>query len=164
MYSSAIIKQAKNLVSSCTLMNLKLATAESCTGGLIAGAITEVSGSSAVFERGYNTYSDLSKTNLLGVSKEDLILHGAVSEEVAIQMAEGALKGAPVQLSVAVTGIAGPDGGTPEKPVGTVHVASSYLNHNTSHEIFNFKGDRHTIRMDTVFCALEMMISKINSN
>ena len=106
MYPQATLSIASDLVAVCRTKDILIATAESCTGGLIAGAITSVSGASAVFERGLNTYSNLAKNELLGVSLEDIDSHGAVSDVVARQMAEGALHAAPVQLTAAVTGIA----------------------------------------------------------
>lgn len=99
---------------------LKLVTAESCTGGGVAQAITDVAGSSAWFERGFITYSDLSKQQMLGVSEATLSQHGAVSEAVVREMVAGALANSAAQVALAVSGIAGPDGGTPDKPVGTV--------------------------------------------
>ena len=102
---------------------LTLATAESCTGGLLAATLTEIPGSSAVLNRGFVTYSNASKTDLLGVSPELIATHGAVSEEVVRAMAEGALRKSGATFALATTGIAGPDGGTPEKPVGTVWLA-----------------------------------------
>ena len=157
MYPFSIITSATSLISLSKKLNIQIATAESCTGGLIAGALTEIPGSSAVYKCGYNTYSNDSKSQLLSVSTNDLKKFGAVSETVAIQMAHGALTLSNVQLAVAVTGVAGPDGGTSEKPVGTVHIAASYLKHATTHERFKFSGDRTKIRMDTVLAALKMM-------
>ena len=106
-----------------TERGLKLATAESCTGGLVANRITDVPGSSAVFTHGFVTYANEAKRDVLGVSQELLDAHGAVSEPVVRAMAEGALRVSGADIAVAVTGIAGPDGGTPEKPVGTVWLA-----------------------------------------
>jgi nicotinamide-nucleotide amidase len=103
--------------------NITIATAESCTGGLIAGAITSVAGSSAVFDRGFVTYSNEAKTEMLGVPASLIVEHGAVSAEVAQAMAEGALRHSKGSLSVAVTGIAGPGGGSADKPVGLVYIA-----------------------------------------
>lgn len=103
--------------------NLKLAIAESCTGGLIASLITEISGASEVFECGFVTYSNYSKTNLLGVEEQLITQHGAVSDEVAIAMAKGAIQKTGADIAVSVTGIAGPNGGTQQKPVGLVYIA-----------------------------------------
>ncbi len=101
----------------------KLATAESCTGGLMAGAITDVAGSSDVFDRGFVTYSNMAKTDMLGVSPKLIVQHGAVSEAVARAMSEGALMHSAADIAVAITGVAGPGGGSAEKPVGLVHFA-----------------------------------------
>lgn len=114
---------ATRLVSACDAGDITLATAESCTGGMIAGAITAVPGSSAVLDRGFVTYSNEAKIDMLGVEMEALGEHGAVSREVAVQMALGAIRRSPAHLAVAVTGVAGPGGGSVEKPVGLVHVA-----------------------------------------
>jgi nicotinamide-nucleotide amidase len=118
-----LLQDAKALLVEFEQRRRKLATAESCTGGLLAGLLTEIAGSSAVFERGFVTYSNSAKSELIGVAPALIERHGAVSEEVARAMAEGALAHAPVDLAVSVTGIAGPDGGSPEKPVGLVYLA-----------------------------------------
>src|SRR5271154_951640 len=112
---------AMTVLDACRIARLTLATAESCTGGMVAAALTDIAGSSDVVERGFVTYSNAAKTELLGVPAALIIRAGAVSEEVARAMASGALDHAPVALAVAVTGIAGPGGGTAEKPVGLVH-------------------------------------------
>ena len=116
---------AAAIVARCTQSGLTLATAESCTGGLVAAAITDVPGASAVMERGFVTYSNEAKTELLGVAPELIEEVGAVSAEVAAAMVSGALQRSPADLAVAVTGVAGPDGGTAEKPVGLVHLAAA---------------------------------------
>ncbi len=170
MYSRETLDLAADLVAACRTQDVLIATAESCTGGLIAGAITAVSGASAVFERGFNTYSNAAKNELLGVSLDDIEAHGAVSSPVARQMAEGALDAAPVQLATAVTGIAGPDGGTEEKPVGTVHIAAAYAIRAAQGDIgvgqrrhvlldhrFVFPGNRDAVRFASVNEALKMM-------
>jgi nicotinamide-nucleotide amidase len=109
-------------------LGLMIATAESCTGGLVAGALTAIAGSSDVFERGFVTYSNEAKAEMLGVERALIEAHGAVSAEVAVAMAAGALKFSHAQISVAITGVAGPGGGTAEKPVGLVHFAAAKLN------------------------------------
>ena len=114
---------AAQLVSTCDRAGLKLATAESCTGGMVAAAITDVPGSSVVFERGFVTYSNEAKLDMLAVDAEALAEHGAVSREIAVQMAIGAIVRSRADLAVSVTGIAGPGGGSPSKPVGLVHMA-----------------------------------------
>ncbi|SKA33843.1 CinA family protein [Consotaella salsifontis] len=114
---------AETLVASFADAKLSIATAESCTGGMIAASITDIPGSSAVFDRGFVTYSNRAKIEMLGVEPTTLEKHGAVSEAVARQMAEGALRRSTADVTIAVTGIAGPDGGSAEKPVGLVHFA-----------------------------------------
>lgn len=158
MPESAITEKAVEVLAACRAKGLMVATAESCTGGLIAGALTAIAGSSAVVERGLVTYSNEAKNELLGVPLQMIMDHGAVSPEVATAMAEGALKNAPVDLTVAVTGIAGPDGGTPDKPVGTVQIASARKGRATISEVFLFAGDRDAVRDATVIAAFEMML------
>lgn len=133
-----------------------LATAESCTGGLIAGACTDVSGSSAWFERGFVTYSNAAKSELLGVDAQLIAEHGAVSEPVARAMAQGALKRSHAQIAVAVTGVAGPTGGTPEKPVGLVWFGFALADRVHS-ESMQFAGDRAAVRAATVQHALQRL-------
>ncbi len=125
MFAPALIERAAALLTLCRSRGLKLATAESCTGGLVAGLLTEIPGSSAVVERGFVVYSTLAKQELLGVPEATLARWGAVSAATARAMAEGALAHSAADLAVAVTGVAGPDGGTAEKPVGLVHFASA---------------------------------------
>jgi nicotinamide-nucleotide amidase len=120
-----LLQDAKALLAEFEQRRRKLATAESCTGGLLAGLLTEIAGSSAVFERGFVTYSNSAKSELIGVPPALIERRGAVSDEVARAMAEGALARAPVDVAVSVTGIAGPDGGSPEKPVGLVYLAAA---------------------------------------
>ncbi len=135
----------------------RMATAESCTGGLIAAACTAVSGSSDWFERGFVTYSNEAKVQMLGVDASLIARHGAVSEEVARAMAEGVLAHAPVQLSVAVTGIAGPGGATPGKPVGTVWLAVACAGASTQAWRLQLQGDRGAVRAQTVSQALKRL-------
>jgi nicotinamide-nucleotide amidase len=133
----------------------KIATAESCTGGWIAQIITEVSGSSAWFDRGFVTYSNAAKMQMLGVKPETLEKYGAVSAQTATEMVIGALAHSDADCAIAVTGIAGPDGGTAEKPVGTVFIA--WVNKNQDVNVVQKKltGNRHQIRRQTVKIALE---------
>ncbi|MDP2016938.1 CinA family protein [Hydrogenophaga sp.] len=139
---------------------LMMATAESCTGGLIAGACTEVSGSSDWFERGFVTYSNAAKTELLGVPAELIAQHGAVSEPVARAMAAGALAHSPAQLAVAVTGVAGPTGGSADKPVGTVWFGwATAVGTFTEHQ--RFAGDRAAVRAATVRHALAGLLQRL---
>ena len=124
MFDDALIREAASLLDACRARALKLATAESCTGGLIAALLTEIPGSSDVVERGFVTYSNAAKTEQLGVPADLIATHGAVSEPVARAMAEGALSHSHADLAVSVTGVAGPGGGTATKPVGLVHLAA----------------------------------------
>ena len=135
-----------------------LATAESCTGGLIAAACTELAGSSLWFERGFVTYSNEAKTDLLGVHPQLIAQHGAVSEVVARSMAAGAIKHSRALVSVAVTGVAGPSGGSPQKPVGTVWFAFMVDGALTS-EVQHFDGDRGAVRAATVRHAVARLIA-----
>jgi nicotinamide-nucleotide amidase len=135
----------------------RMATAESCTGGLIAAACTAVAGSSDWFERGFVTYSNEAKTQLLGVPAALIAAHGAVSEAVAGAMAQGALQHAPVQLAVAVTGIAGPGGAVPGKPVGTVWLGLASPQ-GVQTELLQLGGDRSAVRAATVTAALERLV------
>ncbi|MES3013423.1 MAG: CinA family protein [Pseudomonadota bacterium] len=139
---------------------LKLVTAESCTGGLIAAACTAVAGSSDWFERGFVTYSNEAKTESLGVDARLIATHGAVSEEVALAMAEGALAHSKAQRAVAVTGIAGPGGGSKAKPVGTVWLAIARAGEGTRAELLQLTGDRAAIREQTVQRALQWLIER----
>ena len=136
-----------------------LATAESCTGGWIAKCCTDLAGSSAWFERGFVTYSNDAKQELLGVSPETLDAEGAVSEAVALQMALGARSRAGVKVALAVTGIAGPDGAAPDKPVGTVWFTWSVEGHADSSEVRQFDGGRDAVRRQTVAHALRGLLS-----
>ena len=158
MFPDEHLHLAADLIDLCRQRGIKIATAESCTGGMIAGCLTAVSGSSDVFERGFNTYSNEAKSEMLGVPEDIIENHGAVSSEVALAMAEGALDNSPVALTVAVTGIAGPGGGTPDKPVGTVQLAAAFADHQTltRHEVF--PGERNDVRLATIKSALELML------
>lgn len=140
----------------------KLATAESCTGGLIAAACTDLAGSSDWFERGFVTYSNEAKTELLGVDAALIASEGAVSEKVARAMAFGALRHAQAQVSVAVTGVAGPGGGSPAKPVGTVWFGFDVGGRLTS-ETRRFDGDRQAVRAATVAHALARLIELVRA-
>ena len=157
---------ASDLVAAATRDGATIATAESCTGGMIASALTDVAGSSAVFERGFVTYSNEAKRDMLGVEAASLEAHGAVSSEIAAQMALGAIKRSRASLAVAVTGIAGPAGGTPDKPVGTVHVAVAARGEEQA-EIVELRrldlarafeeGGRDGVRRATVTQALQLL-------
>ena len=141
---------------------LRIVTAESCTGGLVAALFTDLAGSSKVFERGFVTYSNRAKEEVLGVPGDMLADYGAVSEPVVRMMAEGALENSRANIAVAITGIAGPGGGTPMKPVGTVHFACIRENRAMVHEMRQF-GDigRHEVRLASVELGLEMIRSQI---
>ena len=145
---------AKRLGERLKRSNETLATAESCTGGWAAQVVTSVAGSSAWFERGFVTYSNEAKQELLGVRAETLRAHGAVSEETAREMARGALERSRATVSVSITGVAGPAGGTPEKPVGTVCFAWARGGEVRS-ETRRFAGNRESIRRQSVILALE---------
>ena len=142
---------------------LKLATAESCTGGLIAAACTSVAGSSDWFERGFVSYSNAAKQTLLGVDAGLIAAQGAVSEAVARAMAEGALGLADADLAVAVTGIAGPGGAVPGKPVGTVWLAVARRDGATQSELLQLAGDRSRVRELTVEVALNRLLAAAGS-
>ncbi|RVU49174.1 CinA family protein [Rubrivivax rivuli] len=146
----------QDLAAALRARNWRLATAESCTGGLIAAACTSLAGSSDWFERGFVTYSNEAKTELLGVPPALIAAHGAVSEEVARAMVQGALQHAPVQLAVAVTGIAGPGGAVPGKPVGTVWLAWGTAAQ-VQAERLQLDGDRGAVRSATVAAALRRL-------
>jgi nicotinamide-nucleotide amidase len=145
---------ARKLGAALKAKGLKLATAESCTGGWVAMALTAIPGSSEWFERGYVTYSNEAKREDLGVAEQTLRRHGAVSEQVAREMAAGTLKRARAQVALAITGVAGPTGGTADKPVGLVCFAWAHGSKITS-ETRRFDGDRESVRRQSVLHALE---------
>ncbi|MBK1697850.1 CinA family protein [Rhodovibrio salinarum] len=156
MFPDDLRAKAERLLDAYRDAGWMLATAESCTGGLIAGLLTEIPGSSAVVERGFVTYTNQAKQDLLGVPNATLSDHGAVSAQVARAMAEGALARAPVQAVVAVTGVAGPNGGTPGKPVGRVEFARAAQSLETHTIRNNLSGDRGQIRLACVSVALDL--------
>ena len=162
MFSAALRKQAEELLAATRLKKLRIVTAESCTGGLITALLTEIPGSSDVFERGFVTYSDQAKEDLLDVPRDLIHQHGAVSVQVAMAMADGALKHSLAQLAVAVTGVAGPGGGNAAKPVGLVYVAVAQLDGETEALEFRF-GDigREAIRLATVSEALALLAGRL---
>lgn len=155
-FPASCLTTAEALLAACGQAGWRLATAESCTGGLIAGCLTEISGASAVLDRGLVVYDNRAKEELLGVPPALLVQHGAVSEPVARAMAEGALQRTGCDLALAVTGIAGPGGGTAEKPVGLVHLAAATRAGPTLHRREVFTGDRHAIRLAAVAAALRL--------
>ena len=162
MFDPVLLERVTHLLVQLRAAKLTLGTAESCTGGLIAGLFTEIAGSSDVVDRGFVTYSNEAKTELLGVPAALIAAKGAVSRDVAIAMAEGALarikSGIGGAVTVSVTGVAGPGGGSAEKPVGLVHLAVARTGHATRHRECRF-GDigRTGVRMATVAAALELV-------
>ncbi len=162
MFNGELIRLAANVLMAARAKGLMIATAESCTGGLIAGLLTEIAGSSDVVERGFVTYSNEAKEEMLGVARDLLVAHGAVSEPVAAAMAQGALAHSNAQVSVAVTGIAGPGGGSAEKPVGLVYIAAMREGGTAVVERHLF-GDigREQVRLATVEAALTLLKSLI---
>ncbi|WP_319520050.1 CinA family protein [uncultured Martelella sp.] len=164
MINADIEERARLLIDHCISAGKTIATAESCTGGMIVSALTDIAGSSAVVDRGYITYSNQAKMDMLGVSAETLATVGAVSRETALQMSAGALWRSGADLAVAVTGIAGPSGGTAEKPVGLVHLAARDRK-GRLHHIESRYGDigRDGIRIATVQTALGMLEGLIQS-
>ena len=161
MFPDDIDALARQVIETALVRGLMIATAESCTGGLIAGALTAVPGSSAVLERGFVTYSNAAKTGMLGVSADLIDLHGTVSEPVARAMAAGAVERSGAPVSVSVTGIAGPDGGSDDKPVGLVHFGAAgpagliHVEHR-----FGDLG-REGIRLESVRVALRLLLDRI---
>ena len=163
MFPEDIQTLARQVIETAAARGLVLVTAESCTGGLVAGALTAIAGSSAVVERGFVTYSNASKTDLLAVPADLIEAHGAVSEPVARAMARGALAGSGADLSVSVTGVAGPGGGTAEKPVGLVHFGAVGPN-GEIHAMHRF-GDigRDQVRLASVRVALGLLLERIRA-
>lgn len=153
-------KLAATLGSKLAQRHIKLCTAESCTGGGLAYLLTSVAGSSAWFDRGFVTYSDASKIALVSVNPLTLERFGAVSKETASEMAEGALKNSEAAISVAITGIAGPEGGTAQKPVGTVWIAIAATGLDTSVNGYLFSGNRAEIRLATLEQALLSLLEE----
>lgn len=160
MISDDLRAKAAAVLSACRERGLKLTTAESCTGGLISACLTEIAGSSAVFERGFVTYSNEAKEEILGVPMAEIVAHGAVSDPVVTAMAEGAIARSRADISVAVTGIAGPTGGTPEKPVGLVYLATVRRDGEARPEHHVFSGDRTEVRNATAALALDLLLAR----
>ncbi len=162
MFGAELTARAAELIDICRRQKLMLASAESCTGGLIAGLITSIAGSSDAFEAGFVTYSNTAKARLLGVSPDLIAAHGAVSEEVARAMASGALQHCGADISVAVTGIAGPGGGTATKPVGLVHCAAARRNGAVIHRKLQLGAiGRDEVRMAAVSEAIGMLYALV---
>ncbi len=156
-FEAALTETAAALLALYRKAGLTLATAESCTGGLIAACLTEIPGSSDVLERGFVTYSNAAKTELLGVGADMIRKHGAVSAQVARAMAEGALAHCPASVAIAVTGIAGPGGATPGKLVGLVYLACHRRGREISVERHGFAGNRRAVRLASVAAAFELL-------
>ena len=162
MFPLEINSKASSILKVCKQKGITIITAESCTGGLIAGCLTEIPGSSSVIEGGFVTYSNRAKVSMLSVKLEQLDQYGAVSEEVARSMAEGALGSSKADIAVACTGVAGPGGATNTKPVGLVHLSCALRKHPTLHKRCNFSGGRSTIRLATVKAAFELIEAQLN--
>ncbi len=156
-FSETSLAMARSIIEAAKAKHLIVSTAESCTGGLIAACLTEISGASDVFARGFITYANEAKIDLLGVPEALITEMGAVSEDVARAMAEGARKAAAAEIAVSVTGIAGPGGGSPEKPVGLVHMAAAGRGYDTLHQSQIFTGDRQQVRSQAVDAALALL-------
>jgi nicotinamide-nucleotide amidase len=157
MFDHEVRESAEHVLELCRRKGLRVVTAESCTGGLIAAALTAIAGSSDVVDRAFVTYSNEAKREMIGVPWDAILGHGAVSEPVARAMAAGALARGNAQISVSVTGVAGPGGGTPDKPVVLVHFAAQRTGHDAIVERHVFPGDRDQIRRLTVVTALAMV-------
>jgi nicotinamide-nucleotide amidase len=160
-----ITAAATRVLEAARARNLKIAAAESCTGGLVAASLTDIAGSSDVLERGFVPYSNEAKVELLGVCEDTLAAHGAVSQPAAEAMAVGAIRRSAADLAVAVTGILGPGGGTPQKPVGLVHFAVAARDGRQEHQERRF-GDigRGEVRRRAVLVALEMLEKLANGD
>ena len=163
MFPDDIQSLARQVVEAAAARGLMIATAESCTGGLVAGALTAIAGSSAAVERGFVTYSDAAKNDMLGVPADLIEAHGAVSEPVARAMAEGAVSRSGASVAVSITGIAGPGGGSADKPVGLVHFAAAGPT-GLIHVEHRF-GDlgREAIRLESVRLALRLLLDRIGA-
>ncbi len=157
MFSNELTQEAQRLISLYRSKGLKIATAESCTGGLLSALLTEIAGSSDVFDRGFITYSNDSKCTIIDVPLSLINQHGAVSEEVAKSMAFGALDNSAADVAISITGIAGPGGGSIQKPVGTVFLAVATRNDQAIIERCHFSGDRGKVRLQAVGIALGLL-------
>jgi nicotinamide-nucleotide amidase len=162
VFEAKTLALAHSVLDSCHARGWHIATAESCTGGLVAGALTAIGGSSDVVERGFVTYSNKAKSELLGVPPELIAEHGAVSTETAAAMAQGAVARSPVDLAISVTGIAGPGGATPTKPVGLVVFGLARRDGTCRTERRVFTGDRSAVRQAALQRALELLDAEIH--
>jgi nicotinamide-nucleotide amidase len=163
MTEDDVTRLARRLGNLARKRGVDIVTAESCTGGGVSTAMTRISGSAKWFERGFVTYTNIAKMEMLGVKHDTLKQHGAVSEEVAIEMARGALEHSHAHVSVAITGIAGPTGGSRLKPVGTVHFAWGVRNGPVQARRFRFDGDRVEVRLQSVYVALQGLVDLLRS-
>jgi nicotinamide-nucleotide amidase len=161
MIDDTVLHDAEALLASCRAKGVRLATAESCTGGLIVAGLTAIAGSSDVVDRGFVTYSNEAKHEMLGVPMAMIAQHGSVSEEVARAMAEGALARSRAHMTVSVTGVAGPGGGSAEKPVGLVCFGLAQCDRPVHSESRVFPGDRAAVRAATVTHAVELMRGRL---
>ena len=158
VFSNRLTTKAAFLLRQCQTQNLRLFTAESCTGGLVSSCLTAIPGASQVVEGGIVSYSNDAKQILLGVPAPLINSRGAVSKEVACAMAEGAIARTKADVSIAITGVAGPDGGTKEKPVGLVHFSVAWSNNPTKHMLRQFRGDRQEIQLESVDVAIDFLL------
>jgi len=158
MFSDEVTILCQNLGQQCEQNGIRLVTVESCTGGLLAGAITSIAGSSKWFDRGFVTYSNQSKMDCLSINENDLHTFGAVSAQIAQQMAAGALKNTSANLSISITGIAGPSGGSKDKPIGTVFFACQRENKVIFEHKALFAGNREIIRDKAVIFAINTLL------
>jgi len=163
VFEAETLTLAQSVLDGCRARGWHVATAESCTGGLVAGALTAIAGSSDVVERGFVTYSNEAKSELLGVPPETIAAHGAVSAETAAAMAEGAVARAPVDLAISVTGVAGPGGGSAAKPVGLVIFGLARRDGQRRTERRVFDGDRSAVRQGALQVALELLAGEARS-
>ena len=157
MFNPDTLSLAEEVLALCRARGWRIATAESCTGGLVAAALTAIAGASEVFERGFVTYSNGAKIELLGVPAETIAAHGAISAETAAAMARGAVARTPADLAVSITGIAGPGGGTPQKPVGLIYLGAARRDGPCRVERRVFPGDRAAVREAALLEALQML-------
>jgi len=163
VFDTETLALAQSVLDACRERGWHVATVESCTGGLVAGALTALAGSSDVVERGFVTYSNAAKSELLGVPPETIAAHGAVSSETTAAMAQGAVARAPVDVAISVTGLAGPGGGSAAKPVGLVIFGLARRNgpSRTEHRVFD--GDRSSVRQAAVHTALSLLAAEARS-
>lgn len=160
MSDAALLALSERLGRVLSARGARLVTAESCTGGWIGEVVTMVAGSSGWYDRGFITYSNVAKRAVLGVSAQTLLAQGAVSEATVLEMVAGALRLSGADFAVAVSGVAGPGGGSPEKPVGTVCVAWGALDGSPEARTFHFPGDREAVRRQSVIAAIEGVIER----